>query len=355
MKGLQSTSITLIKQYQHESGAYVASPNFPVYRYSWLRDGSFIGYAMLREGERDSCSRFLTWVDGAVSSQRERVERVLRERRSGKAPEPQDLLPTRYNLDGSLSADSWPNFQIDGYGAWLWLLAEYVRRTGEETLLLRFHESIRLTLDYLEAVWNLPVFDCWEEFGDYLHPSTLACVYGGINSINELLGEKHLTTLTGTIRETILGFTADGRFRKNSVRSEVDASLLWLALPFEVVPPQDERMRRTVRLIEEELYEGGGVKRYPGDTYYGGGLWILLACWLGWYYVRTNATGKAEAILEWVESKADAEGSLPEQVAGRTTDENHRKEWEQRWGAVARPLLWSHAMYLVLRRELAES
>lgn len=354
MKDLQSTSIALIKRHQHESGAYVASPNFPVYRFSWLRDGSFIGYAMLREGEHDSCSRFLTWVDGTVSSQKQRVERVVAARRSGKPLEPQEFLPARYNLDGSLSADSWPNFQIDGYGTWLWLLAKYVRQTGEETLLHRFHESIRLTLDYLEAVWNLPGFDCWEEFGDFLHPSTLACVYGGINSINGLLGEKHLTTLTSAIREMILGFTVDGRFRKNNECGDVDSSLLWLSLPFEVVPLHDERMRRTVRAIEEELYERGGVKRYRSDTYYGGGLWILLACWLGWYHLRAGNRQKAEMVLRWVESQADAEGNLPEQVPGNTTDDGYRSQWEQRWGEIARPLLWSHAMYLVLRRELAE-
>jgi len=28
------------------------------------------------------------------------------------------------------------------------------------------------------------------------------------------------------------------------------------------------------------------MHRYADDTYYGGGEWVLLATWLGWYYVE---------------------------------------------------------------------
>ena len=351
MKDLRLHSIDLIHHYQHESGAYVASPNFGSYQYSWLRDGSFIGYAMLREGEVESCERFLGWVNTVILSQRARVERIAATGKAGLAAG--GYLPTRYHLDGTLTEDDWPNFQIDGYGAWLWLLSEYVRTVGDELVLHRYHESIRLTLDYLRAVWRLPNYDCWEEFGDSVHPSTLACVYGGVNGINSHLGEKELATLAEDIRAYALDLVIDGRFRKNSDSDSVDASLLWLTVPFGVVHPNDELMRRTVRTIEEQLLEEGGLRRYPEDTYYGGGLWILLGCWLGWYYARIGKPERAETILRWVEEQADEEGNLPEQVPGRLTDPDYQKEWEERWGVVARPLLWSHAMYLVLKREMA--
>jgi GH15 family glucan-1,4-alpha-glucosidase len=76
MRDLRLHSIDLLHHYQHESGAYVASPNFGSYQYSWLRDGSFIAYAMLREGEVQSCERFLGWVNSVILSQRARVERI---------------------------------------------------------------------------------------------------------------------------------------------------------------------------------------------------------------------------------------------------------------------------------------
>ena len=37
-------------------------------------------------------------------------------------------LPTRYTLDGELEpeVDDWPNFQLDGYGTWLWALLAWL-------------------------------------------------------------------------------------------------------------------------------------------------------------------------------------------------------------------------------------
>ena len=43
---LYHRSIDIIKENQAASGAYVASPSFPTYHYCWLRDGSYIAYAM---------------------------------------------------------------------------------------------------------------------------------------------------------------------------------------------------------------------------------------------------------------------------------------------------------------------
>ena len=355
MHDLRLRSVSIILENQHASGAYVASPNFSNYRYSWLRDGSFIAYAMLREGQIESAARFLGWVNSVINSQYSRIQNIVAAKNGGTSTDRHDYLPTRYHLDGTISDDDWPNFQIDGYGAWLWLLAEYVRAVGDETIIRRFRTSIRLTLDYLAVVWQRPNYDCWEEFGDAVHPSTLACVYGGVNSINKYLGEKALSLFADQIRSEISALTVDGRFSKNSRSTSIEASLLGLSIPFGVVLPHDERMRRTVRLIEEELLEEGGVRRYPDDTYYGGGLWILLGCWLGWYYVRTGKREKAELIARWVECQADTDGNLPEQVPGNRTIDTYHNEWMERWGAVATPLLWSHAMYLVLEREISEN
>jgi GH15 family glucan-1,4-alpha-glucosidase len=86
-----------------------------------------------------------------------------------------------------------------------------------------------------------------------------------------------------------------------------------------------------------------------GDTYYGGGEWILLAGWLGWNYVENGQPGKALQLLEWIEEQAGNDGSLPEQISQHTLAPGYLPEWEQRWGPVANPLLWSHAKYLILR------
>jgi GH15 family glucan-1,4-alpha-glucosidase len=134
----------------------------------------------------------------------------------------------------------------------------------------------------------------------------------------------------------------------------VDASLLGVATPYRLLNPEDPIMRATVERIEADLhYPQGGVYRYRADTYYGGGEWLLLAAWLGWYYTEVGEGSKARTLLEWVEAQADARGDLPEQVPAHLLAPEYYDEWEARWGTVARPLLWSHAMYVVLWHGLA--
>ncbi len=125
---------------------------------------------------------------------------------------------------------------------------------------------------------------------------------------------------------------ADGHFVKFVGSTEVDANLLGLATPFGVVEPDDPAMVATVRRIEADLQRGGGLHRYRADSYYGGGEWILLTAWLGWYYARRGERDKAEAALRWIEAQADADGQLPEQVPLNLNDPAHYAPWRERWG-----------------------
>lgn len=134
----------------------------------------------------------------------------------------------------------------------------------------------------------------------------------------------------------------------------MDANLLWVTVPFGMFDGEDERVVRTVEAIERELVSrgGGGVHRYVGDAFYGGGAWVLLTAWLGWYYAAVGNVGRARELVEWVERQADEEGNLPEQVDEGLMVPEAYGEWVGRWGECAKPLLWSHAMYVVVRRGL---
>jgi GH15 family glucan-1,4-alpha-glucosidase len=111
-------------------------------------------------------------------------------------------------------------------------------------------------------------------------------------------------------------------------------------------------MRRTVERIQRELYKEGGVHRYTGDTYYGGGIWILLTAWLGIWLVDDGKRPEAEKILDWISSKADRDGQLAEQYTESLNDPSFLSYWNDKWGASAKPLLWSHAMYIILYKKL---
>ena len=353
MKDLKQTSIKLILENQNSFGSYIASPDYPVYRYSWLRDGSFIAYSMLISGEVESCRKFLGWVHTAIRRYTYKVEKITVKLANKQILYPKDFLSARYTLDGMEARDDWPNFQIDGYGTWLWCLSEYCRLTGDDNLIENFQDSIRTIVNYLTMVWEFPNYDCWEENGDQVHPSTLACVFGGIEGINQFLKEKELSVLSQDIREFILSnLTKDKRFPKYIGSDSVDSSLLWLSVPFNVVGPGHPVMKKTVQAIESKLLKKGGVRRYPDDTFYGGGQWILLTCWLAWYYLKIGKIQQAEQLYEWTVMQSDERGHLPEQVQTDVNDTNIVEQWEKRWGKVAKPLLWSHSMFLVLVHEL---
>jgi len=78
----------------------------------------------------------------------------------------------------------------------------------------------------------------------------------------------------------------------------------------------------------------------------------LLAAFLGWYYLEQGRVGDACAQLSWVVAQAAPNGDLPEQVTGHLLAPESYEEWVERWGPIATPLLWSHAMFVTLAVEL---
>jgi len=348
---LYQRSLEIILQGQHASGAYVACPTFPTYQYCWFRDGSYTAYAMDLAGQTASASRFHDWVAQAINRRHAVIEKAVANARQGKTLEGSDVLHTRYTLDGEDGTkQEWPNFQLDGFGAWLWALAQHCQISGE-TLKPEWRQAAGLAAEYLSALWQHPCYDCWEEHPDKLHPHTLAALYGGLNACQTLEGVACGNT-SGEIRRFVLEKALyKGYFVKYLGSYTVDASLLGLAVPYGLVKPDDPRMQATVARIETSLH-GGGVHRYPTDTYYGGGEWVLLAAWLGWYYCQAGQPQKAEPILEWIEAQANANGELPEQVAANLIDPHYLEPWQEQWGPSARPLLWSHANTIILYHAL---
>jgi GH15 family glucan-1,4-alpha-glucosidase len=128
----------------------------------------------------------------------------------------------------------------------------------------------------------------------------------------------------------------------------VDGSLLWLSVPFPVVAPSDPLVATTVEAVRTDLSgPGGGIYRFLGDTYYGGGQWLLLTSWLAWHDALAGDAAAAEAAQAWVRGQALGNGDMPEQVWNNAQEGSMVEPWVERWGAVATPLLWSHAMYLI--------
>jgi GH15 family glucan-1,4-alpha-glucosidase len=369
---LAEISKQIIRMNQHPSGGYAASPLFGHYSFSWLRDGSFIAYAMDVTGETESAELFYQWVNRVLSRQQGRVEGLLQKHERGEAIEQHEFLHTRYHLDGRDDEHSeWGHFQLDGYGAWLWGLAEHCKLQKLTALPEQYRNSAELTVRYLCAFWKQPNFDCWEERNDQLHPSTLACIYGGLAAIKPYLedSQNQIEAVSGTIRQFLLDHAVhpQGGYFVKSIRSlaeavdgeyelsydGVDGNLLWLCEPFQLFTPDHPIMAATIERIETDLKTAhGGIRRYATDEYYGGGEWILLTAWYGWISCRAGNLEKAYAAQSWIIQQTDKLGRLPEQVPHALPELQTYEQWVTRWGPPAVPLLWSHAMFLVLNSQL---
>jgi GH15 family glucan-1,4-alpha-glucosidase len=345
----------VILAHQSNAGGYLASPTFPDYRYCWFRDGAYTAYAMDLIGGHESARRFHDWCARVVNRRREVVERAIAKAGRGQPLTGADYLHTRYTLEGEEGTDTgWPNFQLDGLGSWLWALAEHARLAALPALPPAWRQAATLTARYLAALWRLPCYDCWEEFKDRVHPYTLAAIYGGLRALAGLGFQGEWETVPAAIRDYVLERAVHaGRVVKSIGNPAVDASLLGLATPYRLLEPHDPLMRTTVARIESDLRrEGGGVHRYAADTYYGGGEWLLLTAWLGWYYVQVGERARAGEMLAWVQAQADAQGNLPEQIPRTLTDPHYLKVWREQRGEIANPLLWSHAKHIILQHHL---
>jgi len=344
----------IILAHQSAGGGYVASPTFPDYHYCWFRDGAYTAYAMDLSGMHESARCFHDWCARVVNQRREIIERAIEKVSRGETLTATDHVHTRYTLEGVEGGDAeWPNFQLDGLGTWLWALAEHVHLSGL-TLPPAWRQAATLTARYLAALWPYPCYDCWEEFKEHIHPYTLAAMYGGLRALASLGLEGAWGAAPAAIRAFLLEQGVhEGRLVKFIGNPAVDASLLGVAVPYRLLEPHDPLMRATVARIETDLRRaGGGVHRYAADTYYGGGEWLLLTAWLGWYYVRVGEREKAGEMLAWVDAQADGEGNLSEQMPRTLTDPRYLGIWREQRGEIANPLVWSHAKYIILRHHL---
>lgn len=351
---LHEHSARLLRTHQAPSGAWPASPDFAPYAFSWFRDGSFIADGASCAGLHAEAAAFHDWAAGVLIRAEPTVATVEEALAAGRSLPDEAYLPARWTVDGDRHDDGWWNFQVDGYGTWMWALERHLGRVSGSPA--RWRDAIEVALRYLAAAGLGTCRDWWEEHRDQRHVTTLAGVAAGLRAGVRLLGtdveaalrERCLAEADAACDEIAAHGVRDGHLVKWLGGADVDASLLAVAALYDVLTVDDPRVLATVRAVEERLTGSRGptgVHRYPSDTFYGGGQWPVLACLLSVQRSRSGDRAGALDLLTWVARQADAAGGLPEQVEPRLAPER-LAEWEQRWGPSAHPLLWSHGAFL---------
>lgn len=125
-----------------------------------------------------------------------------------------------------------------------------------------------------------------------------------------MLADGGATRVAENIRDFVLSKGVGNHHLVKHVGSrDVGSSLIGVAVPYDLLDPQEGLMHSTVARIEKELRPSSiGLRPYAADTYYGE--WIPTTAWLGWYYTEIGERGAAAQLLAWVASQADDQGHL---------------------------------------------
>jgi glucoamylase len=335
-------SLLTLKLLTSEShGGIIAAPCMdPEYRFCWPRDATYVAYAFDRCGYYDEAKHFYEWCT--------------------KAQEPEGGLYQRYYIGDRLKGPCWSS-QVDEIATVLWGMEKHFELTGDHQFVQSVWNSVRKAADFLAAQLSqadglVETVGLWEEkFGDHTYSN--AAVYGGLKSAATLakaMGKNDLSSKWNQnavkLGESLLSLSWDAqlnRFIKSAVpRNEnLDVSLLSLSYPFDVLPADDERIKKTALAIESAFtFKSGGLGRYPFDQYFGGNPWILTTLWLALYYEKAGELVKAEQLIRWTLGHSTELGLLSEQV-----------DKESGAPISAIPLAWSHAFFILSVLDLAEA
>lgn len=304
------------------------------YRFCWLRDATLTLHALMIGGYGEEAEAFRHWVARASAGDATQLQIMYGLNGERRLSEVElDWLP---GFEGSrpvrLGNDASRQFQLDVYGE---VFSAIYRATelglgkdqpGQAERMLRL-------MDFLEAVWQRPDDGIWEVRGGrrhFTHSKLMAWVavdrairaqekwkFSGPKGDERL---PHWRATRGRIREDILagGFNERlGAFTQYYGSDTLDASVLVMA-HVGFLPPNDPRMKGTVRAIERQLLRNGFVLRYSteaGVDGLPGSEAPFLACsfWLADNYALAGRLDEAEALFEKLLATRNHLGLLAEE------------------------------------------
>ena len=266
------------------------------YRYCWLRDSTYTLQALIAAGYLAEAKAWREWLLRAVAG--EPADLKIMYALDGTRFIPESELPwlagyenSRPVRTGNAASDQ---LQLDVWGETLDGLA-LARNAGIARRDDAWDLQVAL-MNHLEGAWDQPDNGLWEMRGErrhFTHSKVLAWVganrmAAAVRTHPELHGPAdRWEALADTIHADVLelGYDADrNTFTQSYGAPGLDAALLMIPR-VGFLPPKDPRVQGTITAIQNELTEGGLIKRYntsESDDGLTGGEGLFLACsfWL---------------------------------------------------------------------------
>ena len=310
--------LKLLTSSQH--GSMVAAPTFGLpeklggdrnwdYRYTWIRDSSFLLYALMRLGYTEEATAFFRWLDRVCYDMVEENPLQILYRLDGRRQVDEEILHHLEGYQGSrpvrIGNAAYNQLQLDIYGE----LIDAVYLYDKFGTPITFNSWTRIVklVDWVCQHWHLPDEGIWEVRGGRRHFlfSRLMCWVAVDRGFR--LAEKRKfpapldrwDQVRKQIREDIFANFWNRElhsFVQYKGASAVDASCLLMPL-VRFLPPNDNHWFHTLRRIESRLVEDSLVFRYDperaADDGVGGAEGTFSMCSF-WFVECTSRSGEIQ-------------------------------------------------------------
>ncbi|MFI5930447.1 glycoside hydrolase family 15 protein [Micromonospora sp. NPDC051543] len=291
------------------------------YRYVWVRDFSLTLRALWRTACFDEVQRQFTWLGRAMGRIDEEPvpimygvlgERDLTEHRLDQLAGYRDSPPVM------IGNDAWRQRQTDVFGEAM--DAAWLMRDRLEPLEPDVYHLLRSLADKAARDWPLPDAGMWEERGiEHHHVSSKVHCWSALDRavrFGARLGDPQDVARWAAARDKVRAEVLErgwservGAYTGSYESDDLDASVLVMPL-VGFLPADDERMRSTIRAVEDKLSHDGLLRRWDGDP----AGFLICSFWLVCCLALAGERDRARELFETLLARLNDLGLFAEQI-----------------------------------------